>query len=281
MLLRVTLLLVLVLSLLLSPSTHASTCPTMSSPLSLHVTLVYDFTCPYCWAGKRKAEAALRSWTSSATTSATAVDAEWTWFPYKLQTDLPDEGVPKAAFLMRKLGVPDERTFDAIVARLVELGREVGIQRFAYGEGTMLGHSLDAHRLMQWDRVPPSKRADLAEQVFLAHNDRGESISKREVLVECVERAGVPNVTAADVLAFLEGDLKAGRAAILKQMDAARSTFPNINGVPHFVLDFRDTKTEKPLFQGVVSGSQDVATFKNALDRFSARAELKRKEMGL
>ena len=239
----------------------------MEPKLALHVTFVFDFVCPWCFLGRRKLEAAL----GTVDRSVVRVDEEWSWEPFRLVGKFPPtEGVNKKQFYLRKLG--SEAAFEAMLRRLADAGAEVGVDRFAYSDDARIGNSLDAHRLLQSALVPSALKKELADELFRAHTERGESISRADVLQACVANARVP-VSAAQLSAWLEGpSSQSERDAIIKRMDSAADEFDVLNGVPHAILTFRDAATSADVFTAFISGAQDVDTFRLSLNRFTARA---------
>ena len=64
---------------------------------ALHVEVIADLVCPFCYLGKRRLELAL---------DAVQGPTEIGWFPYQLNPDMPDEGLTLDEYLSLRFGNP-------------------------------------------------------------------------------------------------------------------------------------------------------------------------------
>lgn len=62
----------------------------------VRIDVFSDLSCPWCYIGERRLDRALLLRPD--------VEAEWHWRPFLLQPDLPEQGIPWAAFVESKFG---------------------------------------------------------------------------------------------------------------------------------------------------------------------------------
>src|ERR1035438_1505998 len=104
----------------------------------LHVDVISDVICPWCFIGKRRLEKAIA-----------ALDPQHEvrvrWLPFQLNPTMPKEGISRREYRTRKFG-SWERSQE-LDAKMVAVGKEEGIQ-FAFGRIERTPNTLDAHRLI-------------------------------------------------------------------------------------------------------------------------------------
>ena len=62
----------------------------------MHIEIFSDVVCPWCYIGKRRLDAILDSPAGEGLTV--------TWRPYQLYPQLPEEGMPREAFMAARFG---------------------------------------------------------------------------------------------------------------------------------------------------------------------------------
>ena len=88
----------------------------------LHLTVVSDAICPWCWIGKRRLDQALATLAEHRPELAFEV----AFFPFMLNPDMPEEGVERASYRAAKFGsLERSRELDAQVAAA---GAECGLE---------------------------------------------------------------------------------------------------------------------------------------------------------
>lgn len=216
------------------------------SPTSapLHVAVVSDVVCPWCFIGKRRLEEAARQLAARPEDPRTL---RVTWHPYQLNPDLPREGVDRQAYLGGKFG---DASGGAVYARIAEAGRTVGLD-FDFAAIQRTPNTLDAHRLL-WLAGQGGDQEALAEALFAAFFLHGRDIGDRAVLAEIAGEAGIDSSRAA---AFLDGP---GGTDAVRAEEAENRTLPT-QGVPTYVAG--------PLS---LSGAQSPETFVALVDRAAA-----------
>src|SRR6185437_4839795 len=106
---------------------------------AMHIDIVSDVICPWCFIGKRRLEKAL------SLRPDLAVDV--TWRPFQLNPDMPAEGMERKAYIAAKFGGGGqaERNY----ANVAAVGAGVGIP-FAFDRIRRTPNTRDAHRLIRW-----------------------------------------------------------------------------------------------------------------------------------
>lgn len=203
------------------------------------IDIVSDVVCPWCYLGKARLELAIAEVQDE-------IGVDVNWRPYRLNPDIPAEGVDQKAYLEEKLGGAEA------VARahemLAKLGEEVGI-RYDF-EAIRIGpNTLDAHRLLHWASMEGREIQDrIATALFKANFEEGRNVGDHRVLADIAEGAGMDRKLVENLLA---GD--ADTDSVLGEIDAAQKM--GVNGVPFFIIDG----------QYAVSGAQTPDVLADAL----------------
>jgi predicted DsbA family dithiol-disulfide isomerase len=212
---------------------------------TLHVDVVSDVVCPWCYIGKRRLESALASLRAVEPRREVVVR----WHPFQLNPDVPREGVDRRAYLERKFG--DPARIAEIYGRINGVGREVGIP-FAFDRIMRQPNTLDAHRLIAWaqDRSDVSLADALVERLFGAYFIDGRFIGDPDELATIAGEAGLD---ASAARTFLASDDASREVAA----EDERAHDLGISGVPLFIFDGRTA----------VSGAQDPQVLLQAIEK--------------
>lgn len=213
---------------------------------TLQVDVVADFACPWSYLGKRRLDAALR---------AVQGPVEVRWYPFRLNPDMPPEGMPIDEYLASRFG-----SADAVrpgLEMLTRVGSAEGI-RFHFDRIERMPDTLGAHRLMHLAESRGCDTGAVAESLYQRFFEQGANLSDPAVLVSVGNQHGL---TSEDVHSSLEND--ATRRGVLDQ--EAKMRKGGVAGVPAFLVN-------KHLF---VSGAQDTEILVSVFDRamFGADAE--------
>jgi predicted DsbA family dithiol-disulfide isomerase len=204
--------------------------------MNLTVDVISDVTCPWCYLGKKRLEKAIA-----------AFDDKWKvrvhWLPYQLNPTMPEEGISRKEYRIRKFG-SWERSL-ALDAKVVEVGETEGV-RFAFDRIERTPNTVGAHRLISLADQQRCQDA-VVEALFRAYFTEGRDISNRQTLIDVVAEAGLERQLAVSMLNSDEG------------MDAFRqaeelSRRHQVDGVPFFILNNEIT----------LSGAQQPDAFLNA-----------------
>ncbi|MGO4221720.1 DsbA family oxidoreductase [Lysobacter sp. TAF61] len=205
----------------------------------LHLQVVIDLICPWCFIGKRSLDQAL------VRLAAQGVDIEIDWLPYLLNPDLPDEGMDRKQFRSKRFGWETALAMDA---RAVEAGKRVGAN-FDYGKQTRTSNTVTAHALVRLAREEggAGQQERLVDALFVAYFELGQDIGDHAVLARIAHAVGLREeavqraISARDTVRGLAADVLG----------------TGLTGVPSYLVD------GKLLW----SGSQDVTGYVQRLLR--------------
>jgi predicted DsbA family dithiol-disulfide isomerase len=189
----------------------------------LHVDVISDVICPWCYIGKQRLEKAVA-----------ALDGQHEvrvrWLPFQLNPAMPKEGVSRREYRTAKFG-SWERSLE-LDARVIEVGKSEGIH-FGFDRIERTPNTLDAHRLI-WLADKEGVQGAVVEALFPAYFTDGRDIGNHQTLLDVVAEAGLERGKAE---AVLNGD--DGLEAI-KGSDAQAQRF-RVEGVPFFIINGRLT----------------------------------------
>jgi predicted DsbA family dithiol-disulfide isomerase len=211
---------------------------------ALHVDVVSDVVCPWCYIGKKRLEGALARRGGA---------AEVRWHPFQLNPDLPRAGADRRQYLEAKFGGKEAAA--EIYARVEAAGRDAGIF-FEFERIARQPNTLDAHRLIAWAQARhPTLASDLVERLFRAYFTQGVDLGNRDELARLAGEAGCDAFAAKALL--MSDD---GRADVAAADRHARSL--GVTGVPLFIFNQRTA----------VSGAQAPETLLAAIRQSEAPA---------
>jgi predicted DsbA family dithiol-disulfide isomerase len=189
--------------------------------MALHVDVISDVICPWCFIGKRRLEKAVAAHDGLVRVR---------WLPFQLNPQMPKEGVSRREYRTRKFG-SWERSLE-LDARVMEVGKSEGIP-FAFDRIERTPNTLDAHRLI-WLADEEGVQDAVVEVLFRAYFTEGRDISLRQKLLDVVAEAGLDRGKAEGVLRS-----GGGQEAIREADELARRV--RVEGVPFFVINGRVT----------------------------------------
>jgi predicted DsbA family dithiol-disulfide isomerase len=184
----------------------------------MHIDIVADIACPWCFLGKRRLERALALRPD--------IVATRSWRAFQLNPDMPAEGIPRDFYLAAKFGSPRQamRSYAAIAAA----GRGEGIE-FAFERIGRTPNTLRAHRLIRL-AANEGFGDEIVEALFRAYFIDGLDIGDIETLATIAARAGLDR---DGTRVYLAGD--AGTDEVRAEESRARRL--GIHAVPCFVLE--------------------------------------------
>jgi len=184
----------------------------------MHIDIVSDVACPWCFIGKRRLERALALRPD--------IVATRSWRAFQLNPDLPREGIPRDIFSAAKFGSMRQavRSYAAIAAA----GRADGIN-FAFERIRRTPNTFCAHRLIRL--AATEGRSDvIVEALFRAYFIDGIDIGDIDSLARIAGQNGIDSHRARTYLTS-----EAGAAEVLADDQRARRR--GIHAVPCFVID--------------------------------------------
>ena len=186
--------------------------------MNVTVDIFSDVICPWCFIGKRRYEKAVANLAN--------VDVRIRWHPYQLNPQMPQEGISRREYRIRKFG-SWERSMQ-LDANIVAVGKEEGIE-FDFERMERTPNTCDAHRLIDLAHQQGMQDA-VVEALFRAYFTEGQDLSNRETLIDIVIAAGLDREAAQ---AMLSSD--AGKDLIQQSQLEARRV--GVEGVPFFVIN--------------------------------------------
>ena len=189
-----------------------------NEPARVHIDVVSDVVCPWCYIGKHRLERAL--------TLAPDTPAEVEFRPYFLNPWIPREGIDRKTYLETKFGS---------VARYDEIAERVGAAAAAEGLAyepkkiSRQPNTIDCHRLILWARNGADSAA-VKQRLMQLYFAEGADLSDREVLVHAAQECGMDGDLVRQLLA---GDDDVERVS--SEANAAKEA--GIDGVPTFIFD--------------------------------------------
>ena len=205
---------------------------------SLHVEVIADFVCPFCFLGKRRFDAALK---------AVQGPTDVHWYPFQLNPEMPAEGLSFDEYLTRRFGSPENVA--PALTHLADEGKAAGID-FRFDKISHVPNTLPVHQFMYFAESRQIDQSPLAEHLLSAFFEQGRNIGDQDVLIDIGETHGI---TADDVREALANDQN--RQIVLSREREVRGS--GIAGVPGFLLNRRL----------LVVGAQSSDTLVNAFDQ--------------
>lgn len=210
----------------------------------LPIVVYSDVICPWCFVGKRRFEAAVRS-------LGLADRIRLTWRPFELNPDMPAEGITRSQYRTAKFGAARSAELDRT---MTETGREAGIA-FAFDRMQRTPSTRLAHRLI-WEAGRQGRQDALVERLFRAYFEDALDIGAPEILTRLGAECGL---TPEGTQAALTSDESLQAVLGLEQQGLRLG----IRGVPFFVL----------LQKYQVSGAQPPEFWEQALTQICAEAD--------
>lgn len=205
---------------------------------ALHVEVIADLACPFCYIGKRRLDQAMQ---------AVRGPSDVSWYPYQLNPDMPENGLSLEEYLSMRFG--NAENVQPVLDQLAADARDENIE-LRFERIDRVPNTLRAHQLMYLAETRQKNQSALAEELMTAFFRRGEDIGDPEILVELGARHGL---AADDSTRVIDDD--SARQIVLSREAKVRSS--GIAGVPGFLLNRRL----------LVIGAQDKDTLVNAFDR--------------
>lgn len=210
----------------------------VATKASLHVEVIADFVCPFCFIGKRRFDEALK---------AVQGPNDVTWYPFQLNPEIPADGLPFDVYLTRRFGSP--ANVEPVLEHLGKEGKALGLD-FRFDKLRHVPNTLRAHQLMYLAETMNLDQSPLAEDLMSAFFEEGRNIGEQGVLNDIAAPHGIDAKTLNE--AIENDELK---QFVLKREAQVRSS--GIAGVPGFLINRRL----------LVVGAQSTDTFVNAFDQ--------------
>lgn len=188
------------------------------------LSIVSDFVCPWCFIGKARLDTALAQMPPEKR-------PELHYLPFKLNPDMPEEGMARADYREQKFG-SKERS-DELDAQVREAAEESGVS-INHEAMKRTPNTVKAHMLMAMASSLKSDTGNasiaLADLLFQAYFIQGLDIGDEAVLLELAGKAGLPT----DVVnaALSDQELRQATTSLAEGLASQ-----GVNGVPTLLLD--------------------------------------------
>ncbi|MDJ0751324.1 MAG: DsbA family oxidoreductase [Woeseiaceae bacterium] len=205
---------------------------------ALHVEVIADFVCPFCFLGKRRLDRALTAVKGPSDTS---------WYPFQLNPEIPPEGQSFEEYLTRRFGSP--ANVEPVLAHIADDGRNERIE-FRFDRIRHVPNTLPVHQLMQLAETIGVDQTALAEDLMSAFFEHGRNIGDHGELIEIARPYGITS----------DETVKAITSEKLRQVVLTREGQVRASGLasaPGFLLNRRL----------LVVGAQSTENIVNAFDR--------------
>ncbi len=210
----------------------------VTSTAALHVEVIADFVCPFCFLGKRRLDQALK---------AVKGPSETSWYPFQLNPEIPAEGQSFEEYLTKRFGSP--ANVEPILEHIAADGRNEGID-FRFDRILHVPNTLPIHQLMQLAETIGVDQTALAEDLMSAFFEHGRNIGDRDQLIEIARSRGM---TSDEVVKAVSSEQI--RQVVLTREGQVRAS--GLSSAPGFLLNRRL----------LVVGAQSTENIVNAFDR--------------
>jgi len=204
----------------------------------LHVEVIADFVCPFCFVGKRHLDNALKAVQGPHSVS---------WYPFQLNPEIPPEGQPFDVYLTKRFGSP--ANVEPVLQHLAAEGQAVGID-FRFDKIRHVPNTLPVHQLMQRAETLDVDQSALAEDLMSAFFEDGRNIGEPGILIDIAEPHGISVKETRDAV----GSDKIRQAVVTREAQVRSS---GLVGAPGFLINRRL----------LVVGAQSTDNIVNAFDR--------------
>lgn len=213
----------------------------MSEKLRLHVDVVSDVVCPWCYIGKKRLEGAL----------ALIDDVEVTvrWRPFFLNPWIPREGIERDKYLEAKFGSVD--AYKGIASNVAQAAAAEGLE-YNTARISRQPNTTDCHRLIYWAEQI-GRAGAMKQRLMDLYFKEGADLTDPEVLVEAAAECWLdPDAVRARLATDEDVEM------IAQSAQAAANA--GVTGVPTFILGGKYG----------VSGAQPADQLANAIRQVAA-----------
>ncbi|MPR35465.1 DsbA family oxidoreductase [Salmonirosea aquatica] len=201
------------------------------------IDIVSDVVCPWCYVGKKRLESALNELGNPA-------DVEINWHPFQLDPTIPDEGLDRKKYFIKKFGDPGR--IQQMSEHLTQVGKQAGIDFRMDAISTAI-NTLPLHKLLHV-AGQEGFQPEAEEMLFKAYFTDGKDLRDEAVLTELFSPYGWDLEKIVSILA----DDAIG-SAVRQEITHYQSL--GVSGVPFFILNNKYG----------ISGAQPAEVFVQAL----------------
>jgi predicted DsbA family dithiol-disulfide isomerase len=208
----------------------------------LHIDVVSDVVCPWCFIGKRRLENALEL--------VPGIAVEINWRPYFLNPWIPREGIDRQTYLETKFGSVER--YHVMAERVVAAAAAEGLL-YASDAVSRQPNTLDCHRLILWSRSATDP-ANMAQRLMELYFSEGADLTDPKTLIQAAIDC---NMDGDLVRRLLASDADVDRV----ESEANSAKEAGIDGVPCFIFGGST----------IVTGAQSPEYLASAIERTAAK----------
>lgn len=206
---------------IIQPSALPTFTNTVQSSKLIEFTVIIDFTCAWCYIGKRSLELAANELN---------IPVQIVYQPYIYFPSIPSEGEDFLEYMTKKNGVEATERMKRPRNPVDMAGRKVGLTLTL---NRKIVSTKDAHRLVLWCNTSyPAYSELLVENLFHYHLVDGNDIANRNVLLEIVILCNL-NVDEANAMLSSSAFTQ---ELIDKDIHAKNKL--RISGIPYFTINY-------------------------------------------
>ncbi|OTB02071.1 hypothetical protein M426DRAFT_323017 [Hypoxylon sp. CI-4A] len=190
---------------------------------NIHVKIVSDTVCPWCYIGKKRLDKAIELW-RKVYPGGKDDTFTVTWSPFYLDPTAPKKGIPLVEGMIAKFG---PARVPALQQRLAQAGRSEGINMTF---DSIFGNTRDSHRLIEFGKTKGNDAENrVVLELFKSYFENAGDITSHAMLIEAAEKAGLDKAEAKEWLETGKGG---------KEVDEAvdQAYAKGIHGVPNFTI---------------------------------------------
>ena len=184
----------------------------------VHIDVVSEVVCPWCFIGKHRLEKAIELTPD--------IPVEVRWRPYFLNDWIPREGISREQYLTTKFGSSER--YKRIAQRVAAAASAEGLI-YAIDKISRQPNTLDAHRLIRW-AGGVGKAAEMKQKLMDLYFTEGADLTDRKVLVQAAADIGL---NAEEIEKALAGEKDVAEV----EREALSAKEAGIEGVPCFIFD--------------------------------------------
>ncbi len=189
--------------------------------MTLHIEMVSDVVCPWCWLGLRRFKQAIAL--------VPDIEVNVVFRPYELDPTIPAGGADYKDYMRQKFGSDGSSDRSKGMREALETyGRDEGVP-YNFDAISRRPNSLNAHRLIHWAQGQ-NKGEAMKEALFQAFFADEQDIGDHETLVSLAAKVGLDANIVSDLLAS-DADVETVRSEI----EMFRGM--GVRGVPTFIAN--------------------------------------------
>lgn len=214
----------------------------MTTIKKLHIDIIADIACPWCYIGMHRLERAIANVRDT-------IEVTHRWVPFELFPALPAHGMERTRHMISLFG--SRSKMKSVFDHVQEVGRNEGIE-LNFDRITVSINTFDLHRLI-WKAAHYQNQHEVAKAFFTAFFTEGINLAERESIVAVMTRVGW---TPQQTHQFLNSNEGAAEVISERQLNMSRG----VTAVPHYIINHHYS----------ITGAQPINVFEELLIKASA-----------